>query len=74
MADKYQAQPLEELGEGFEFTDEIPDEALENISGGAISECRCPNCGNTEEAYISGPNGYYVRYCKRCGTSWPYWI
>lgn len=76
MAEKTRTWEAGELGDGFEVRDgaELPDEALDAVAGGKVSECRCPNCGNTEEAYISGPNGYYVRYCTKCRTSWPYWV
>ena len=74
MADKEQVQRVEALGEGFKIVEgqEIPDEALEGISGGALSSPVCPSCGNTSNSYISGPNEYY-RYCPKCGISWPYW-
>ena len=75
MADKKQIQRVEALGEGFKIVEEheIPDEALEGISGGALSSPVCPSCGNTSNSYISGPNAYY-RYCPKCGISWPYWV
>ena len=76
MADEKQIQRVEALGEGFKVVEgqEIPDEALEGISGGAESSPVCPSCGNTSNSYISGPKGAFYRYCEKCEISWSYWV
>lgn len=75
MAGKSQAHRAEALGEGLEAKEgfEIPDEVLDGVSGGKASSPVCPKRGNTDTSCISGPNGYYVRHCDKCRTSWPYW-
>ena len=73
MADKTQVKTLDELGDGIEVSNEIPDELLEGVVGGAISDPVCSNCGTSSNSFLSGPD-YYGRYCQKCGISWPYYV
>ena len=46
---------------------ELPEEALEHVSGGCTQQMKCPKCGSYRIEVEEYEGGGLKEYCKNCG-------
>ena len=46
---------------------ELPEDALEHVSGGCTQQMKCPKCGSDRIEVEEYEGGGLKEYCKNCG-------